>query len=393
MALVATLSIAGGVAASSTVVVRPGDVGASWLASSRNSGSSAFVTGPATALLGAGSLQFTTTGLSDASQVFNFGYNGTPLASFDALGYSTYRSSSSTNPPAQTIALALQVHVDGPGGGVSPTLIFEPIYQNAAIQLDSWQTWDALQGGKAVWWSTKDLPDPSNSSAFIACNPNGANAGTNPACAGKLFIHLSSILGAFPSAVITGGIGPFVGSGWDKAFTGYTDALRIGVSGNTTTYDFEPKAPLSVTAPDVTKAQGDAIPALTPTYGSFVHGDTAASLTIQPTCTTSATAGSPIGDYPITCADGVSANYTFTYFAGTLHVTARAAATPTSDGTTLVGGETATPVRAATPPPTSATGESSSDGGPTPLAGLLICVAFGSLGLLAAEAQRRMMRR
>jgi hypothetical protein len=383
--------MAGGAFASSSVVVRPGDVGTSWLASNRNGGSSAFVTGPATAPLGVGSLQFTTAGLSDASQLFNYSYIGTPLANFDALGYSTFRSSSSTNPPAQTIALALQVHVDGPGAGVSPTLIFEPIYQNAAIQLDTWQTWDAFQGGNAVWWSTRDLPDPSNPSGFIACNPNGLNAVTS-ACAGKQFIHLSSILAAFPSATIEGGIGPFVGSGWDKAFTGYTDALRIGVSRNTTTYDFEPKTALVVTGPDVTVVQGDAIPTLAPAYSGLVHGDNAASLSVQPTCATAATSGSPVDTYAITCSGGVSANYTLSYVPGTLHVVA-AAATPTPEGTSIVLGETATPAREATPPPTSVIGDSSNGGDSTPLLALLICVAFATIGLLATEAQRRVIRR
>ncbi len=393
VAVVAALSMAGGAFASSSVVVRPGDVGTSWLASSRNGGSSAFVTGPATAPLGVGSLQFATTGLSDASQVFTFGYNDTPLANFDALSYSTYRSSSSTNPIAQTIALALQVDVNGSDPGGTATLIFEPVYQSgsyAAMHLDTWQTWDALQGGNAVWWSTRDLPDPSNPSAFIACNPNASHA--NPSdCDGKLFVHLSSILAAFPNAIIAGGIGPFVGSGWDNAFTGYADALRIGVRGNTTTYDFEPTTALVVTGPDVTIVQGAAIPTLAPAYSGLVHGDTSTSLPIQPTCTTAATSGSPVDTYAITCSGGVSANYSFSYVPGTLHVAA--AATPTPEGTSIVLGETATPARGATPPPTSVVGDSSNGGDSTPLLALLICVAFATLGLLATEAQRRVIRR
>jgi hypothetical protein len=55
-------------------------------------------------------------------------------------------------------------------------------------------------------------------------------------------------------------------------------------------------------------------------------------------------------------------------------------------------GETATPARSATPPPTS-TGSDSSGNGSTPLFALLISLAFGSLGLMAVQAQRRNVRR
>jgi hypothetical protein len=53
-------------------------------------------------------------------------------------------------------------------------------------------------------------------------------------------------------------------------------------------------------------------------------------------------------------------------------------------------GETATP--SSTPPPTGTSGDSSS-GGSTPLFPLLICLAFGGLGLAAAQLQRGKVRR
>jgi hypothetical protein len=54
-----------------------------------------------------------------------------------------------------------------------------------------------------------------------------------------------------------------------------------------------------------------------------------------------------------------------------------------------VAGETGTPI--VTAPPTS-TGSGSSNSS-TPLFALLICLAFGALGLTAVEAQRRTIRR
>jgi hypothetical protein len=376
LAVVAALSLAGGVTASSTVVVRPGDVGTSWLAGSRPGGTSSFVPGPAPAPLGVGSLQFTTAGSSASAELLNRSYVGTPLADFDAMSYSAYRAASSTNPTTQTVALALEVDVNGPGtpGGFA-TLIFEPDYQsggNAAMKTGTWQTWDAYQDGNAIWWATKDIPG-----APVAFNT---------------FVSWSTILAANPQATIVGGVGLFVGSGWDGQFTGYGDALRIGVSGNTTTYNFESAATLTVTAPNATKAQGDANASFVPSYTGFMYGDTAASLTTQATCTTTATTGSPVGPYPITCSGAVSANYSIIYVPGTLDVVAAATAAPTLLPSEQVGGATGAPVGAPTPPPTSAGGELANGGDTNLPFALLICLAAGCLGLLTVAAQRRRIR-
>jgi hypothetical protein len=66
------------------------------------------------------------------------------------------------------------------------------------------------------------------------------------------------------------------------------------------------------------------------------------------------------------------------------------AAPATATPTIVIGGASGTP-RAATPPPTN-TGDGSSGGAPLPLFALLLCSAFGALGLLAVQAQRRAMR-
>jgi hypothetical protein len=80
------------------------------------------------------------------------------------------------------------------------------------------------------------------------------------------------------------------------------------------------KAMLTVTAPNATKLEGAANPALTPTYAGFASGDTAASLTTEPSCSTTAVTASLVGIFPVTCSGGVSANYDFTYVDGTLTV-------------------------------------------------------------------------
>jgi hypothetical protein len=67
-------------------------------------------------------------------------------------------------------------------------------------------------------------------------------------------------------------------------------------------------------------------------------------------------------------------------------------ATPTETPFESFEGETATPQQTTTPPPTSTDGRSSG-GGSTPLFALLICLAFGGLGLAAVQSQRKSMRR
>ncbi|HTT90874.1 MAG TPA: MBG domain-containing protein [Acidimicrobiales bacterium] len=85
-------------------------------------------------------------------------------------------------------------------------------------------------------------------------------------------------------------------------------------------------APLTVTASSATFTYGGTVPVITPSYSGFVNGDTAASLTTAPTCSTSATSSSAPGTYPSLCTGAVDANYTVSYVAGTVIVSA--ASTP-----------------------------------------------------------------
>jgi hypothetical protein len=80
---------------------------------------------------------------------------------------------------------------------------------------------------------------------------------------------------------------------------------------------------LTVTANNASKVYGTANPAFTPIYSGFVNGDTSAVLTGSPSLTTTATAASPAGSYPITAAAGTlaAANYSFVFVNGTLTIT------------------------------------------------------------------------
>ena len=57
-------------------------------------------------------------------------------------------------------------------------------------------------------------------------------------------------------------------------------------------------ASLTITADDLSKVYGDALPSLTASYSGFVNGDTSAVLTTLPTLSTSATAASHVAGSP-----------------------------------------------------------------------------------------------
>jgi gliding motility-associated-like protein len=101
-----------------------------------------------------------------------------------------------------------------------------------------------------------------------------------------------------------------------------TVASDANFSGGTSAeYNFSIiKAKLKVTADNKSKTFGLALPKLTLFYTGFGVGDDSTSLTTVPVASTTATAASAVGTYPITVTGAVSNNYTFEYIAGTLTI-------------------------------------------------------------------------
>ncbi len=97
------------------------------------------------------------------------------------------------------------------------------------------------------------------------------------------------------------------------------------------------KASLTVTADPKAITYGSIIPALTFTYTGFVNGETTVVLTAIPTASTTATATSPAGTYPITATGAAAANYTITYADGTLTVSKAALIITADDKTRAYG--------------------------------------------------------
>ena len=81
------------------------------------------------------------------------------------------------------------------------------------------------------------------------------------------------------------------------------------------------KAPLTISAGNYNKVEGEDNPEFTPTFSGFKNGETKAVLTKQPVITTTATNASKAGSYPVTASGAGAQNYSITYENGTLTVT------------------------------------------------------------------------
>jgi hypothetical protein len=80
------------------------------------------------------------------------------------------------------------------------------------------------------------------------------------------------------------------------------------------------QAALTITASSATTTYDSPVPGITASYSGLVNGDTPASLSTQPSCSTTATSGSPAGQYPSDCSGAADPDYAITYAAGTVTV-------------------------------------------------------------------------
>src|SRR5207244_5498306 len=94
---------------------------------------------------------------------------------------------------------------------------------------------------------------------------------------------------------------------------------------------------LTITADDKSKVYGAALPGVTASYSGFVNGDTASDLVTPVSLSTTATAASAVGTYPITASGAADANYTISFVAGTLTVTPAALTIRADDKSKVYG--------------------------------------------------------
>ncbi|MEJ0019517.1 MAG: PEP-CTERM sorting domain-containing protein [Acetobacteraceae bacterium] len=190
------------------------------------------VNGPATPPLGTGSANLATgngtTGGDGSSELRNTGYAGTLLSSLTTLSYSTYMTQ---NNGQQFPYFGLVISTTG-GATADNTIFFEPPYQTpgtgnpslpdqGATALNTWQTWDALNG---AWWDNNGT-----------CT-GGTGVDSLAACLGADFATATIV----NAANGLGGVRFNVGfASANDQFNGYVDNFTIGINGANTTYDFE----------------------------------------------------------------------------------------------------------------------------------------------------------
>ena len=110
----------------------------------------------------------------------------TALADVDAMGYKTFRKSVSGGVSVTQPAYVVLVDMNGAAADGETYLIYEPYnnYPNADLE-DTWQTWDAYNGGNAKWWDASVAGQQLHSwQYFVDNNPDavvlayGFNQGT-----------------------------------------------------------------------------------------------------------------------------------------------------------------------------------------------------------------------
>jgi streptogramin lyase len=182
---------------------------------------------------------------------------------------------------------------------------------------------DGVLDATVVEWAT---PQPIVYGTALSATQLNASAGSGATTLPGTFVYTPPA-----GTVLQAGSSPL-----KAAFTPTNSAKYAKSNGQVT--QVVQKAQLTITANNLGKTYGAANPTLTYIVTGFVNGDTAATaLTGAPNISTTATAASAPGAYPITMAAGTLAakNYTFQFAAGTLTVS-KALLTITANNASVV---------------------------------------------------------
>lgn len=194
-----------------------------------------FVTGPSTPPAGIGSAQVSVTG-TQRRNLSTYQFRGTPLANITELKFSTYNPSAGNGGSANRSGY-LNFNVDFNGTDTwQRRLVFVPSANGTVVQ-NSWQEWDAIQGGNAKW------------SYSGATWPVSGELGTTT----KTWTQILSQYPGVRIRLTDSWLGMRVGEPYADGYTENIDSFKFGTASGTTTFDFEP-APVLV-GPPTTKAE------------------------------------------------------------------------------------------------------------------------------------------
>lgn len=186
-----------------------------------NSDGGSFVEGPAPAPAGRGSAKISVTG-NKRTNLGTVQFGGTKLSDINTLKFSTYNPSADNDGDSNRSGYLL-FNIDFDGSDTWQSRLNYVPSENGAVIQDSWQEWDAIDGGSAKWrysgsnWPTTGEP-------------------------GETLKTWSQILADYPDAQILPSdphLGIRVGEPYSK-YTEYVDKFVFGVNGEgTLVFDFE----------------------------------------------------------------------------------------------------------------------------------------------------------
>lgn len=184
-----------------------------------------FVTGPETPPAGAGSAEISVSG-TQRRNLATYLFSGVELDEITTLAFSTYNPVAG-NGGSSTRSAYLNFNVDFDGSDTwQRRLVFVPS-QNGIVVQDTWQEWDAIDGGDALWtWS-----------GYVASGNTWPDGDPNE------YRTWSDVLASFPNIAVRttdSWLGMRVGEPYASGYTENLDKFVFGTADGTTVYDFEP---------------------------------------------------------------------------------------------------------------------------------------------------------
>jgi hypothetical protein len=231
-------------AANSTTVVEPGDMATniadvtarpqSWFfyndeTDTIDNSLGSFVVGPGTPPLGTDSVQISVTG-TQRRNLATYQFSGTSLAAITELKFSTYNPSAG-NGGSISRSGYLNFNVDFNGSDTwQRRLVYVPS-QNGTVVQDTWQEWDAIDGGDAMW-SYSGVTWP-----VTAVGPDATLV--EP---GTTLRSWSDILTDYPGIrirITDSWLGIRVGEPYADGYTENIDKFVFGTAAGVKTFDFD----------------------------------------------------------------------------------------------------------------------------------------------------------
>lgn len=187
-----------------------------------------FIAGPSTPPVGAGSVQISVSG-TQRRNLATYRFSGTPLADITTLKFSTYNPSAGNG---GSVDRSGYLHFNADFNGTDTwqrRLVFVPSLNGTVVQ-NSWQEWDAIQGGDAKWLYSGDT--------WPVTGEPGTSTKT-----------WTQVLADYPGVrvrVTDSFLGVRVGEPYADGYTENIDAFKFGTAAGITTFDFDPYVAPSV---------------------------------------------------------------------------------------------------------------------------------------------------